>query len=83
MIYCVRSAPSLHAGCPQEVPGGAQEQRGESGEVPGRAEEAAQEEPGQQEPVQVRGEGDAGESSPAAAAAVMFFFFFLWLQNGI
>lgn len=61
--------PLSHAGCPQEVPGGAQEQRGESGEVPGRAEEAAQEEPGQQEPVQVRREGDAGES--------FFFFFFM------
>ena len=49
------------AGGAEEVPDGAQEQRGESGEVPGGAEEAAQEEPGQQEPGQVRGEGDAGK----------------------
>lgn len=30
--------------------------------MPGRTEEAAQEEPGQQEPLQVRREGDAGEA---------------------
>lgn len=50
-----------HVGCPEEIPVGTQEQRGKSGEVPGRTEEAAQEEPGQQEPLQVRREGDAGE----------------------
>lgn len=53
--------PSPHVGRLEEIPGGTQEQRGESGEVPGRTEEAAQEEPGQQEPLQVRGEGDTGE----------------------
>lgn len=41
-------------GCLKEVPNGAQEQRGELGEVPSRAEEVAAEEPGQQAPVQVR-----------------------------
>ena len=61
---------SPRVGCPEEIPDGAQEQRGESGEVPGRAEEAAQEEPGQQEPLQVWREGDAGES----LARVFFFF---------
>lgn len=50
------------SGGPEEVPDGAQEQRGESGEMPGRAEEAAQEEPGQQALVQVRRQGDAGQS---------------------
>lgn len=39
------------SGGAEEVPDGAQEQRGEFGEVPGRAEETAQEEPGQQAPV--------------------------------
>lgn len=53
-----------HVGRPEEIPDGTQEQRGESGEVPGRTEEAAQEEPGQQEPLQVRREGDAGEHFP-------------------
>lgn len=51
----------LDTGCLEEVPGGTQEQRGESGEMPRWAKEAAQEEPGQQEPVQVWREGDAGE----------------------
>lgn len=41
------------SGGAEEVPDGAQEQRGESGEMPGGAEEAAQEEPEQQAPLQV------------------------------
>lgn len=45
----------------EEIPDGTQEQRRESGEVPGRTEEAAQEEPSQQEPLEVRRERDAGE----------------------
>lgn len=49
------------SGRSEEVPDGAQEQRGEFGEVPGRAEEAASKEPGQQTPIQVRGQGDAGQ----------------------
>lgn len=49
------------SGCSEEVPDGAQEQRGESGEVPGRAEEAASEEPGQQTPIQIWRQGDAGQ----------------------
>lgn len=65
----------FHAGCPQKVPGGAQEQRGESGEVPGGAEEAAQEEPGQQEPVQVRRKGDAGEGSRRRRQRLILFSF--------
>lgn len=48
-------------GCTEEVPDGAQEQRGEFGEVPGRAKETAPEEPGQQAPVQIWGQGDAGQ----------------------
>lgn len=48
------------SGCAEEVPDGAQEQRGEFGEVPGRAEETAPEEPGQQAPLQIWRQGDAG-----------------------
>ncbi len=50
------------SGCAEEVPDGAQEQRGEFGEMPGRAEETAQEEPGQQASLQIRRQGDAGRS---------------------
>lgn len=50
------------AGSSEEIPDGTQKQRRESGEVPGRAEEAAQEESRQQEPLQIRRQGDAGES---------------------
>lgn len=56
-------------GCLKEVPNGAQEQRGEFGEVPGRAEEVAAEEPGQQAPVQVRRQGDEGEFPHATRPA--------------
>lgn len=48
------------SGCAEEVPGGAEEQGRRAGQVPGRAEEAAQEEPGQQEPAEVLGQGAAG-----------------------
>lgn len=48
------------SGCAEEVPDGAQEQRGEFGEVPGRAEETAPEESGQQAPLKIRRQGDAG-----------------------
>lgn len=48
-------------GCSEEVPDGAQEQRGEFGEVPGRAEEAPSKEPGQQTPVQIWRQRDAGQ----------------------
>lgn len=56
-LCCPPSPP----GCTEEVPDGAQEQRGEFGEVPGRAKETAPEEPGQQAPVQIWGQGDAGQ----------------------
>lgn len=49
------------SGCAEEVPDGAQEQRGEFGEVSGGAEETAPEEPGQQAPLQIRRQGDAGQ----------------------
>lgn len=49
------------SGCTEKVPDGAQEQRGEFGEVPGRAEETAQEEPRQQTPLEVWRQGDAGQ----------------------
>lgn len=55
------AAPLPPPGCTEEVPDGAQEQRGEFGEVPGRAKETAPEEPGQQAPVQIWGQGDAGQ----------------------
>lgn len=49
------------SGCTEKIPDGAQEQRGEFGEVPGRAEETAQEEPRQQTPLKVWRQGDAGQ----------------------
>lgn len=49
------------SGRAEEVPDGAQEQRGEFGEVPGGAEKTAQKEPGQQAPFQVWRQGDAGQ----------------------
>lgn len=49
------------SGCAEEVPDGAQEQRGEFGEVSGGAEETAPEEPGQQAPLQIWRQGDAGQ----------------------
>ena len=52
--------PVRAPGCPEEVPDGAEEQGRRAGQVPGRAEEAAQEEPGQQEPAEVLGQGAAG-----------------------
>lgn len=55
------SAIAPFSGRSEEVSDGAQEQRRESGEVPGGAEEASAKEPGQQEPIQVQRQGDAGE----------------------
>lgn len=58
------------SGCAEEVPDGAQEQRREFGEVPGRAEETAPEEPGQQAPLQIWRQGDAGQSVCVCVTAV-------------
>lgn len=62
MQHCCVLADSVlpPSGCSEEVPDGAQEQRGKFGEVPGRAEETAPEEPGQQAPLQIWRQGDAG-----------------------
>lgn len=50
------------AGSSEEISDGTQKQRRESGEVPGRTKETAQEESGQQETLQIWRQGDAGES---------------------